>query len=576
MLFNRSGSARKGDAASGSEAADGSAAVLPSGASAAGSGNGLGNGSANANPNGNSGGNINGNGNGADVSNGRDIPRRLSPQQDTVKLGIARYLAWVLLVLILIFSVSLAIIVGNRARDTLLTKQRNFAGILAEHLNQQIFVRFSIPVVASYGRQNLNQNAQYVMLDQTVASLTHGLQVHGLRIFDLNGEIKYSSRNRDEVGFKSPLTEVMVLDAVKAQEPAFAVDRNISLWESYLSFFRMKRGAFYLRTIAPMRPVYSLRVENTASYALETAPSLGVLEFTQDITNDMADIVRFQWSIVGITLASSLLVVFLLMVFVRRAEAALALRMREQQRLINELHQHEKLAGMGRVVAGIAHEIRNPLGIIQSSAELLLSRPAAKDPVTGRILQAIFDEARRLSQTVTDFLDYARPRQPQQNRVDVIQTARNVLAFLEPELASRGISVQTDFTPGKPGTEGLYTYGDKDLLYRAMYNVLVNSMQAMERDGVITITARPRDAGDDNGGDGDRFVELCFADTGMGFPLENRERVLDPFVTAKDGGTGLGLPIVNNIVTSHGGRLHLEDAPEGGALVRMLLPEATA
>ncbi|MCC8194771.1 MAG: hypothetical protein LIP28_09030, partial [Deltaproteobacteria bacterium] len=111
----------------------------------------------------------------------------LAGQEDTVRLGIARYLAWVLLVLILIFSVLLAVIVGNRARDTLLTKQRNFAGILAEHLNQQIFVRFSIPVVAAYGRQNLKQNAQYVMLDQTVASLTHGLQVHDLRIYDLDG-----------------------------------------------------------------------------------------------------------------------------------------------------------------------------------------------------------------------------------------------------------------------------------------------------------------------------------------------------------------------------------------------------
>lgn len=568
MLFNRSGSARKGDAAPGNGAANGSAAVSPTDASVTASGNGAGNGYGGGSANGNTNGTAGGNGNGAGSPNGQEVPRGLFPRQDTVKLGIARYLAWVLLVLILIFSVSLAIIVGNRARDTLLTKQRNFAGILAEHLNQQIFVRFSIPVVASYGRQNLNQNAQYVMLDQTVASLTHGLQVHGLRIFDLNGEIKYSSRNRDEVGFKSPVTEIMVLEAVQAQEPVFVVDRNIALWESYLSFFRMKRGAFYLRTIAPMRPVYSLRVENTASYALETAPSLGVLEFTQDITNDMADIVRFQWSIVGITLASSLLVVFLLRVFLRRAEAALASRMREQQRLINELHQHEKLAGMGRVVAGIAHEIRNPLGIIQSSAELLLSRPAAADPVTGRILQAIFDEARRLSQTVTDFLDYARPRQPQQNRVDVIQAARDVLAFLEPELASRGITVRTDFAPGKPGTEGLYTYGDKDLLYRAMYNVLVNSMQAMESDGGITITACPRSR--------DGLVEICFADTGTGFPAENRERILDPFVTTKDDGTGLGLPIVNNIVTSHGGRLSLEDAPEGGALVRMLLPEAAA
>ena len=500
-------------------------------------------------------------------ANGQEKPGAAALQQDTVRLGIARYLAWVLLVLILIFSVSLAVIVGNRARDTLLTKQRSFAGILAEHLNQQIFVRFSIPAVAAYGRQNLRQNAQYVMLDQTVASLTHGLQVHGLRIYDTDGEIKYSSRNRDEVGYKTPVTEYMVQAAVDAQEPTFAVDRNISLWEAYLSFFRMKRGAFYLRTVAPMRPVYSLKVENTASYTVTTAPALGVLEFTQDITNDMADIVRFQWTIVGFTLASSVLVFLLLMVFLRRAETALALRMRERQRLVSELHQHEKLAGMGRVVAGIAHEIRNPLGIIQSSAELLLSRPAASDPVTGKILRAIFDEARRLSQTVSDFLDYARPRQPQQTRVDIAQTTRDVLAFLEPELAAREILVCMEFVPRRPGAEGLYTLGDKDLLHRAVYNVLVNSMQAMEGQGTITISGRFLE-----GSKTRDQVELAVADTGPGFPAENRERILDPFVTTKDGGTGLGLPIVNNIITSHGGSMRLEDAPGGGALVRMVLP----
>lgn len=502
--------------------------------------------------------------------NGQGKAGGANPAQDTVRLGIARYLAGVLLVLILAFAVLLAVIVGNRARDTLLTKQRNFAGILAEHLNQQIFVRFSIPVVAAYGRQNLKQNAQYVMLDQTVASLTHGLQVHALRIFDVNGEIKYSSRNRDEAGFQSPETEQMTKTAVERQRPIFSLDRDISRWEEYLLFFRMKRGAFYLRTTAPMQPVYSLKVENTASYEVTTAPALGVLEFTQDITGDMAEIVRFQWSIIGITLASSLLLLLLLMVFLRRAETALTLRMREQQRLVRELHQHEKLAGMGRVVAGIAHEIRNPLGIIQSSAELLLSRPGAADPVTGKILRAIFDEARRLSQTVSDFLDYARPRQPRQDRVDIAKTVRDVLAFLEPELASRSVVIQTDLLTRDGGSDGLYTIGDKDLLYRAFYNVLANSIQAMGQGGTVTISA-----GAVRTADGMR-IELRFADSGPGFPAENRDRILDPFVTTKDDGTGLGLPIVNNIITSHGGAMSLEDAPGGGALVRMVLPGGRA
>ena len=518
---------------------------------------------------------------------GKEETSSSSNVHDPVKLGIARYLAWVLLILILCFAILLAILFGNRARDTLLTKQRNFAGILAEHLNQQIFVRFSIPVVANYGRLNLKQNAQYVMLDKTVESLTHGLQVHRLRIIDKQGEIKYSSYNRDEVGFKSRETEEMTRRAEemarRAEEVAqqveggqkitdartaavFVVDRNISLWQTALLSFRKKRGAFYLRTIFAMRPVYSLRVENTASYTVETGPSLGVLELTQDITGDMADIVAFQWTIVGITLASASLLFFLLMAFLRKAEAALALRMREQQRLQSELHQHEKLAGMGRVVAGIAHEIRNPLGIIRSSAELLLSRPGGADPVTGKILRAIFDEARRLSQTVSDFIDYARPRQPRQEKLDAGKTLQAVLAFLEPETVAKGVAISV-VMEGATREDAMHlpTIGDTDLLYRAFYNILTNSIQAMEQGGAITVSGKISVMEEGS------FIEFGFADTGPGFP-ENRERMLDPFVTTKDDGTGLGLPIVNSIITSHGGMMYLEDAPGGGALVRVFLP----
>ncbi len=496
------------------------------------------------------------------------------PRRDPVRLGIARYLAWVSLVLVLGFAVTLAVIFGNAARDTLVSKQRNFAGILAEHLNQQIFMRFSIPAVANYGRLNLKQNAQYVLLDQTVTSLIHGLHVRSLRIFSNDGEIRYSSRDREEVGAGTPATEAAAKRAEASTAPFFTVINTASFWDGTFFFFRLKPDTYSMRTTYSMRPVYSLRVENTGSYssaaeAVTTGPSLGVLEFTQDITGDMVNIIRLQWIIVGVTLASASLLFLLLMVFLRRAEAALAQRVEEEQRLLNELHQHEKLAGMGRVVAGIAHEIRNPLGIIRSSAELLLSRQAGSDPLTGKILQAIFDEARRLSQTVSDFLDYARPRTPQQDPVDVIKVTSDVLAFLEAEMNARHVAVTRDFAlPRVPGNaaEGLFTRGDKDLLYRAFYNVLSNSVQAMNGPGSVSIRGRIVSV------PGGEAVELVFADNGPGFPADQRERLLDPFVTTKDGGTGLGLPIVNNIITSHGGRLELEDAPGGGAQVRITLP----
>lgn len=107
-------------------------------------------------------------------------------------------------------------------------------------------------------------------------------------------------------------------------------------------------------------------------------------------------------------LLSSVVLFGLLLMLIHRAERVLAERMHRNRLLENELHSNEKLAGMGRVIASIAHEIRNPLGIIRSSAELLQRRTDKADSGTARILGAIYDESVRLSQTVNDFLDYAR------------------------------------------------------------------------------------------------------------------------------------------------------------------------
>jgi hypothetical protein len=249
------------------------------------------------------------------------------------------------------------------------------------------------------------------------------------------------------------------------------------------------------------------------------------------------------------------------MLLVRRAELALAVRMVEAQRLQQELHQHEKLAGMGRVVAGIAHEIRNPLGIISSSAELLLKRAGAENPGTVKVLQAIYDEAKRLSRTVSDFLDYARPRQPKQDPVEIGQVIDQALAFLGPDLAKRDIGVVRAGMLDAP----LHVLGDRDLLYRAFYNIMSNAMQAMSASGMLTINLGRSDEPAPS-------VVLIFHDSGGGFPKDNIAQLLDPFFTTKDDGTGLGLPIVNNIVASHNGTLALGNAPDGGAEVRVTLP----
>jgi signal transduction histidine kinase len=165
---------------------------------------------------------------------------------------------------------------------------------------------------------------------------------------------------------------------------------------------------------------------------------------------------------------------------------------------------------------------------------------------------------------VGDFLDYARPKAPRQDSLDLAQTLDQALTFLEGKCEEQGVAVTRDYD------QGLTVRGAKDLLYRAVYNVLSNALESLagtkdrKRAPAIVVPAR---AAED-------AVTLAVTDSGPGFCPENKERMFDPFFTTKDAGTGLGLAIVRNIVESHNAALTLDDAPEGGARVTMTFPPA--
>jgi signal transduction histidine kinase len=235
----------------------------------------------------------------------------------------------------------------------------------------------------------------------------------------------------------------------------------------------------------------------------------------------------------------------------RRADRMLAERVREKERLEKELHQNEKLASMGRMVASIAHEIRNPLGIIRSSSELLFKKAKKENSPHTRLLEAIFQESRRLSQTVNDFLDYARPKQPRMEDVDLVQVIDEALAFLHTEIRRKNVHVEK-IVPGQ-----VMVKGDKDLLYRAFYNLLGNGLEAVEDEGWMKVILH------------EKGPEVEILDSGPGFEPGMVDRYLEPFYTTKDSGTGLGLAIANNILLSHGARLILENHEQGGARVRV-------
>jgi signal transduction histidine kinase len=450
--------------------------------------------------------------------------------------------------LILGFNLGLAVLISNSAEKTLLAKQRQFGQLLAENLSHQVYTRFAVPTLLRYGTISLRERDQYQQLDKVVRSTIHSFHVRDISIYDLENRVAYST-NEDLLG-----REGLANDAVRrVVERREFISEFVSKIPRALALFQweFKPGSMLLLAYAP------LRAERSLSPTTEN-PLMGVVEFAQDITDDYVAVVNFERLVVASTLFTSLVLFTVIVMILRRADRLNMQRLAEKERLEREISQQEKLAGIGRMVAGVAHEIRNPLGIIQSSAELLLKRFKDDDGPTTRILQALFDETKRLSRTVNDFLDYARPKKPRLDEVDAGKLLDQVALFLEPECQKRGVTIERECAPG------VTVRGDKDLLYRAFYNVVSNSLQAMDGPGRIAIKAF-------DPGDGARVV---FTDTGPGFNPEHLDKVRDPFFTTRDTGTGLGLAIVSSILEGHGATLNLSAGENGGAKVEMVFPKA--
>jgi signal transduction histidine kinase len=456
---------------------------------------------------------------------------------------LVKFLSWSSLVLILASNLLVSVFVANYARETVLAKNHRFALLLAENLNHQIYQRFTLPTVLGFGRVRLKDKAQYERLQRVIDSTIHSFHVLNVRIYDSDGRISYAT-DKELLG-REDLAGEKILQAGSKGDNFFVLEKNISAWRAMFDL-DLQPNSVLLKTI------YPLRAERRLDF--KTQPIMGVLEFTQDITSDYETVIHFQWAIILATFISSLILFWLLFQIIRRADRILVERAQEKERLEKELHQNEKLASMGRMVAGIAHEIRNPLGIIRSSSEFLYARAKQKDSQDQKLLKAVYDESRRLNRTVNDFLDYARPQQPRMHDVDLSRVLREVMGFMHVDADSKSVELREELE------ENLVVRGDKDLLYRAFYNIVGNAVQAVpEGSGRVEVILKAGESGP--------VAEV--GDNGPGFEAELLERYMEPFYTTKDSGTGLGLAIARNILESHGASLELGESEAGGARVRV-------
>ena len=411
-------------------------------------------------------------------------------------LQFVKVISWSLFLIILGFSLLLSVFISKYGEQTLLEKQEQFGLLLAENVSHQVFTRFVMPTVIRYGSIKLRNEEQAKVLDEVVRSTVHSFHVSSLRIYDAEGIITYSL-NKDEIGNKGSAL-YMVTRTWKTEEFSAEILAKVSKTVSLLRV-NLKPGSMMLRAY------YPLRVERSLTDISEN-PIMGILEFNQDITADFMSMLNFERLVIAFSLITSLVLFFLVLTILRRAERMSNRQFKEKEKLLFDLQQQEKLAGMGRMVAGVAHEIRNPLGIICSSSELILKKARKEGSSYTKILEALYEEAKRLSRTVSEFLDYARPKRPTMMDFDVGKLLDQVAVFMEPECEKLGVTVDREYTGD------LSAKGDKDLIYRAFYNLVANALQAMDGGGEIFIRA----ACDEE------KLHVIIHDTGPGFDPEHQ------------------------------------------------------
>lgn len=225
----------------------------------------------------------------------------------------------------------------------------------------------------------------------------------------------------------------------------------------------------------------------------------------------------------------------------------------------------EKRDLLARLLGRLAHEIRNPLSSLDIHVQLLeedLGRaaPSVRQQLGGR-LEIIRGELTRLENIVKRFLRLASPSALEYQDVRVSNTINHICKLLEPQAASRQVTIVTRIEPGLP-----ILRADGDQLTQALLNLVINGLQAVERGGRIEVSVQvsaPAGA-----------MTLEVRDTGPGVPLEKRTAVFEPYFTTKQEGSGLGLWIAQQIAVAHGGTLEVSNAPEGGAVFRLSLPLA--
>jgi two-component system NtrC family sensor kinase len=221
--------------------------------------------------------------------------------------------------------------------------------------------------------------------------------------------------------------------------------------------------------------------------------------------------------------------------------------------------QSERLASLGMLAAGVAHEINNPLGGILSLSALALEDLSAEDP-NRRNLEEVVKQSERCREIVRGLLEFSRQSETGSERVDINETIEDTLRLVGKQAVFFNVQLSKNLEPTLPPVTG-----ERSQLQQVLMNLIINAVQAMGEKGTLTVAT---------GESGEGFVEVQISDTGRGIPADEVDRIFDPFYTTKESGegTGLGLSIAYGIVTKHGGTITVASEVGKGSTFTIRLP----
>jgi signal transduction histidine kinase len=459
--------------------------------------------------------------------------------------ALVKYFSYTSLAVLLLASLVLTWALSNNAKKVMLERSDSYSRLFAENLNRQVFLQFVLPTVVRYGRIALSDPTQFERLDVIVRNITRGMHIQSVSIYDSGENIISYSTEPDLVGKRNA-------GGIEYQKALDGESNSVLI--SSGSLLNLLPGAppvfCTLKTYVPFRQDRGLN--------RRTGEIMGVIEVVKDLSEDLKAIVSLQFRIMLLSLTVMGLLFGVLSAIVIRGNRIMEEKARERRKLEEQLHEAQRLAALGKMVAAVSHEIKNPLGIVRSTAEMLGKRMSKVAPGNEQLTDIIVEETNRLDGIVREFLDFARPREPIKTYGSVNDLLKRLARFMEPEFAAKNVEFSLELSPVLPEVPM-----DGEQIYQVLLNIVINGVQSLEKGGKIRVKTYPLPHG--------KTIAVEITDTGKGMPEELMEQIFTPFFTDKNRGTGLGLSISKNIIEKHGGSITVRSREGMGTTFTIIL-----